>query len=321
MTLRVVLAGDCIVTRGALVTAHPRSAELRDLIRSADFAFANLEVLPNDFRGYPVAHPDGAHLVTGSWVIDEILDAGFSAVGCANNHALDLGVEGLLATIEVLDARGLPFAGIGRNLSEARMPVYVDRPEGSLAVISCSATFRPWQAASYQGLEVQGRPGLNPLRHTMTLLVTAERMEALRAIDRETGLDRSRAGVIDLVRVPRVVQPPADDGDVFRFLGQAFRRISTKSPAGCKTPASARTSSWSASTATSRARPLRRPPTSCASSLTGWSTRALTRWSGTGPTSSAASRSTRGSRSSTASGTWSARLTWSPGCPMRATTP
>jgi poly-gamma-glutamate capsule biosynthesis protein CapA/YwtB (metallophosphatase superfamily) len=218
MMLRMALAGDCIVTRGAMLTADPRATELGDLIRSADFAFANLEVLPNDFRGYPARFPGGSHIAASQHVLDEVLAAGFDVVGCANNHALDFGVEGLLATIEALTTRGLPFAGIGRNLSQAGRPVYVDRPEGSLALISCSATFFPGGEASHQGYELQGRPGLNPLRHAMTLFVTTERMEALRAIDRETGLATRRTAWANLGL------SPASTGDgQFSFLGRTFQ--------------------------------------------------------------------------------------------------
>ena len=44
---------------------------------------------------------------------------GIDIFGMAQNHATDYGVAGLVSSIEALEARGLPYAGVGRTLSEA----------------------------------------------------------------------------------------------------------------------------------------------------------------------------------------------------------
>jgi len=171
-SMRLALTGDSMITRSAVASRSESVAKLIELIKDVDVAFTNLEVLPNDFRGYPAVESGGTHLATHHGVVDDLVDMGFNLFSCANNHALDYSIEGLLATIEVLEQKEVPYAGIGRTLAEARMPVYVDHGGGSVAMVSCSSTFAKGQSAGEQRPEVQGRPGLNPLRFGTTYEVT-----------------------------------------------------------------------------------------------------------------------------------------------------
>ncbi len=54
-------------------------------------------------------------------VLDEI---GVDLVGLANNHVYDYGEEALLDTFDTLEEDGMPYIGAGRNLAEAKQPVY-----------------------------------------------------------------------------------------------------------------------------------------------------------------------------------------------------
>jgi poly-gamma-glutamate synthesis protein (capsule biosynthesis protein) len=209
-----------MATRGSLITSSPAATELRELLHAADFAFTNLEVLPSDGSGHPARDPlGGGCLVAGSSVIDEISAAGFTIVGCANNHALDMGLEGLLGTMRLLGDRRIPFSGIGTGLTAARMPVYVDQPAGSLALISCCSSFLPGQEAADSSPQLPGRPGLNPLRHSITVNVTARQMDALRAIDTETGLKARRAEAVTLFGI----DPAAVPARSLSLFGSKFR--------------------------------------------------------------------------------------------------
>ena len=217
-TFSLLLSGDSMITRGATRAASEPTRGLRDLIRSADLAFTNLEVLPNDFQGHPAADNGGTHLAAHARVVDELIDLGFDLVAAATNHALDYSIAGLLATIAVLEEKGLPFAGVGRNLAEARMPIYLDHPAGSLAMLSCCSTFSPGQQAGDQRADMPGRPGLNPLRYDRVLEVTAAQLDVLRTIAQELGLERQRQEVIQLG-----FGFPPDAPDLFPFLGSNFR--------------------------------------------------------------------------------------------------
>lgn len=217
--LTVALSGDCMATRGALITADPAAAGLHDLLRAADFAFTNLEVVPVGGQGHPVHNAaGGGGLIAEPGVVDDVMAMGFSVVGCANNHALDMGVEGLLRTVELLRAKGIPFAGIGADLTAARRPVYVDRPGGSLALISCTSTFLPGQEAAVPSPDVPGRPGVSPLRHSATMRVTSEQMEVLRDIDGETGLRARRTEARTLLGF----DPAMPSSDRLNLFGTRF---------------------------------------------------------------------------------------------------
>ncbi|MFJ9036848.1 lasso peptide C-terminal Trp epimerase [Streptomyces sp. NPDC102406] len=218
--LTVALTGDCMATRGAPITADPAARALRDLLRGADFAFTNLETVPGAGRGHPVHNAaGGGGLIADAGILDGLADAGFTVLGCANNHALDMGVEGLLGTIDQLTARGVPFAGIGADLTAARRPVYVDRPGGSLALIACSATFLPGQEAAPPSPDLPGRPGVNPLRHTATLDVTAAQMKVLHEIDAQSGLRARRAEARTLLGIDPALPGPGR----YTLYGARFR--------------------------------------------------------------------------------------------------
>ncbi|MQS37337.1 lasso peptide C-terminal Trp epimerase [Streptomyces katsurahamanus] len=222
--LTVALSGDCMATRGALITSDPAAAELREVLRAADFAFTNLEVVPDMGRGHPVHNAaGGGGLIADSGVIDEIAAAGFTVLGCANNHALDLGVDGVLGTVDLLTAKRIPFAGIGPDLHAARRPVYADRPGGSLALISCSSTFLPGQEAAAPSPDLRGRPGVNPLRYSATLRVTSAQLDVLREIDGETGLRARRAEARTLLGF----DPAMTSRDRLTLFGTRFQTAET----------------------------------------------------------------------------------------------
>src|SRR5260370_29890079 len=136
-SLLLALTGDSIITHRIMGNQDARAQALYDWIRSADIAFTNLEVIPNDYRGYPAVESGGSHFAAHHWVVDELVAMGFDLFACAHNHALDYSIEGLLATLETLERKGVAFAGIGRTLGEARMPVYFDHAAGSVALIAC----------------------------------------------------------------------------------------------------------------------------------------------------------------------------------------
>lgn len=66
-----------------------------------------------------------------------ILDMGFDVLSLANNHATDLGKEGLRNTIRLLDENHIKHCGAGMNLSEARQPAVITKDNMSIAIIGC----------------------------------------------------------------------------------------------------------------------------------------------------------------------------------------
>lgn len=217
-SLQLALTGDAMITRHPFVGDDDATRSLVRLLRDADVTFGNLEILPNDFQGYPAQESGGTHLAAHSWVIDELRSAGFDLFSCATNHALDYSIAGLLTTISTLESKGVTFAGIGRNLAEARMPVYVERSGGTVAMISCCSSFAKGQQAGEQRADMPGRPGLNPLRYTTFYDVTPDQFETVKEIATSLGIEQQR-----LERIQMGFGFPPDDPEVFPLLDMNFR--------------------------------------------------------------------------------------------------
>ena len=228
--LRIALTGDSILMRRLGSLNDDRVRPLFDIIRDADVAFTNLECLPNSYRGDPAMESGGSHFAAPAWVIDELVEAGFDLFATATNHCLDYSISGLLAAKEELDRRGVLHAGIGEHLGEARMPVYRDHPNGTVAMLSCASTFAKGQEAAAQTPEMQGRPGLNPIRFDTVHEVTSAQLEALRGIVEQLGLEKQRLSKIQL----GFAFPPNDPdavvlGDMtFSAAGKVALRTSPK---------------------------------------------------------------------------------------------
>ena len=217
-TLRLLLTGDSILQRRLQSRIDDRARPLFDRVRAADVAFTNLEVLANDYRGEPALESGGSHFGAPAWVLDELTDAGFDLFATATNHCLDYSISGLIHSIEAMEARGLSFAGTGRNLEDARRPVYHTHPNGTVAMVSCASSFAKGQEASAQRPDLPGRPGLNPLRFETMHEVTPPQLETLREIAEQLGLEQER-----LQKIKMGFAFPPSDLSVFPLYGMNFR--------------------------------------------------------------------------------------------------
>lgn len=198
MTLRLVLTGDSILQRRLQSGSDPELKPLFDRVRAADVAFTNLEVLANDYRGDPALESGGSHFGAPSWVLDELVEAGFSLFATATNHSLDYSISGLLQSIAAMEQRGLSFAGVGRHLEDARRPCYHTNPAGTVALLSCASSFAKGQEAGAQRHDMPGRPGLNPLHFETVHEVTEQQLAGLREIADQLGLEAERQAKIKM---------------------------------------------------------------------------------------------------------------------------
>ena len=181
----MALAGDSIITRRISIYAEPAHTKLFDLIRGADASFTNLEMLFHDYEPYPMNESGGTWMRGEPSLVKDLVWAGFDMVSRANNHTGDYGVEGMRITTKYVAEAGLVQAGVGESLGEAREATFLETPRGRVALISVASTFPDHSRAGPARAGVRGRPGLNPLRFTTTNVVTRERFEQLRALQRE----------------------------------------------------------------------------------------------------------------------------------------
>jgi poly-gamma-glutamate capsule biosynthesis protein CapA/YwtB (metallophosphatase superfamily) len=193
-TFTMALVGDAIITRPLSPYKEPEYLRMLDLVRTADAAFANLEMLFHDYEPYPMHESGGTWMRAEPALAKELAWAGIDIVGMANNHTGDYGVEGMRLTRKYAAEAGLVGAGTGENLYEAREARFFDAANGRVALISVASTFTAHSVASKAKGAVRGRPGLNPLRVTSTRIVTREQLDQLRAALRNTGMTVAAAG-------------------------------------------------------------------------------------------------------------------------------
>lgn len=112
------------------------SADLLERMRSADVFMLNNE-FPFSSRGTPTENKTFTFRADPANVdMYELL--GVDVVSLANNHAYDYGEEALLDTFATLEEAGIPYVGAGRNIDEAKKPVYFIANGIKIAVVSAT---------------------------------------------------------------------------------------------------------------------------------------------------------------------------------------
>jgi poly-gamma-glutamate synthesis protein (capsule biosynthesis protein) len=177
--MTLALTGDAIITRRLSVHDEPDFLEMIELIRSADAAFTNLEMLFHDYEPYP-AHQSGGTWMRGDpALLDDLTWAGIDMVSRANNHTGDYGVEGLRLTTRYVSEAGLVHAGAGESLAEAREARFLETARGRVAIVSMASTFPEHSRAGEARGSMRSRPGLSPLRYTTTRVASTGQIDRL----------------------------------------------------------------------------------------------------------------------------------------------
>jgi poly-gamma-glutamate capsule biosynthesis protein CapA/YwtB (metallophosphatase superfamily) len=150
-TITFLGTGDILIDREKPETIFQHVSEV---LRAADIAFANAEQ----------TYAEGGYLIRGygtnseSRNLEAVISAGFDVVSLANNHALDWGQQVLLDTMANMKKAGLPYIGVGKNITEAREPVILERK-------GVKVGFLAYSSVHPKGYEAKAeKPGLVPLR-------------------------------------------------------------------------------------------------------------------------------------------------------------
>ena len=191
----MVLTGESLPSRKLSLFREEGFLKLRDLLHSGDFTFGNAECLFQNYEDTPNTlagggSPTGTYMATPSELIKELQWLGINIVSTANNHASDFGEAGVMTSLRYLDEGGMPHAGSGANLTEARAPAYLDTPRGRLALLAAAdwgprgRGGSPWPfpmgvMAAEQSPYSKGRPGVNLVRHRMRFTVPGDVFQAL----------------------------------------------------------------------------------------------------------------------------------------------
>lgn len=199
--------GDFLAAR-KLPETYDGFAEVRDFIARGDARYFNFEMVLADHTCWGNQYYGGAYVRAQTSVLESIKSFGFNAATFANNHSMDFGYEGLLQTLDHLKNAGLPVSGAGRNLDEAAAPAFLETPRGSFGVIGVVSTMmNPAAMAGRQSRRVPGRPGVNGLRVSDSVVVTPEEFDVLDRIIRKSKMN----GQWDISRAEGF-RPPLPEG-------------------------------------------------------------------------------------------------------------
>ena len=187
--MKFTAAGDALLQQ-RIPENYEGFAKVRDFIQRGDAKFFNLETTLN-YEGecFASQFSGGTYIRTNPEGFGDLLEYGFNMTSFNNNHTMDFSYEGMLKTMEAVDAYDVVHSGVGRNLDEAAAPHYLDTPNGRVALISVNTYFEPCMMAGKQSRRFPGRPGINGLRHTETLIVNAEDFAKIQEITEKTGIN------------------------------------------------------------------------------------------------------------------------------------
>lgn len=144
-TYTMLFAGDIMLAR----SVHKQIERAQDplypflrianTVRSADFAFANLEG-PVSARG-----KDQGSIYSFRFepvgTMNSLQFAGFDAVNLANNHIWDWGADALTDTVDYLDAAGIGHVGAGRTSEEANAPHLTQVGDAKIAMLGYTTLY------------------------------------------------------------------------------------------------------------------------------------------------------------------------------------
>ena len=103
---------------------RPMYAKVKPYIQAADIATVNQETPIAMTLGGPSGYPA---FNTPEEAGDALIDAGFDIFNQANNHVLDMGENGLIATLDYWDSRNMPYFGAYRSGEDLRTPRIIEK--------------------------------------------------------------------------------------------------------------------------------------------------------------------------------------------------
>ena len=128
----ISVAGDLCLTEDGFVIDHYDevgsleeciSPEILQITNETDLFYVNHEYTISD-RGAPLA---GKYYTFRAKPerMSILKEMGTDIVSLANNHVYDYGAEALYDTADLLEEAGIPYVGGGRNIAEAKRPIYM----------------------------------------------------------------------------------------------------------------------------------------------------------------------------------------------------
>lgn len=209
----LALAGDVLMQEPMSKRMSP---ELLSVLRDADTTIGNAEVFIIDRTFWA-----GSLGYGNNWAPKELAadfaDMGFDLMGAGEGAG---GEDGMISTIRHMDEAGIKLGGYGPNMTIARQPVFHETEQGRIAMVYALPVgpVAPLSdsAADKEGNEGGERWGLNTLRLTRKMTLTAEQFGHVKAI---------RDAIVARREEPDVARPidiPRDKEGEVEFQGTTF---------------------------------------------------------------------------------------------------
>jgi poly-gamma-glutamate capsule biosynthesis protein CapA/YwtB (metallophosphatase superfamily) len=163
--ITLALTGDVMLGRGVadVLDDHMRPeapwGDVMPLLDAADLRIINLECAITEYERPWTRTPKVFHFRAKPSAVETLRKARINACSLANNHTLDFEEQGLLDTLEHLDAAGILHAGAGRNREEAADPAILTVPADHTCRVALLA-FTDNEPPFAAGID---RPGTNYL--------------------------------------------------------------------------------------------------------------------------------------------------------------
>lgn len=212
----LALTGDVMLGRkvAEVLNDYMRPEEpwgdVRPFLDASDLRIINLECAITGNEQPWTRTPKVFHFRTQPSAIETLRTARIDACSLANNHTLDFEEQGLLDTLEHLDAAGIRHAGAGRNREEATDPAILTVPADHtrrVALVAFTDNEPPFAAGT-------DRPGTNYLPVSL-------KPDVLRRVERAVS-DVREMGVDTVIFSnhwgPNMVQRPRE---IFRRFARA----------------------------------------------------------------------------------------------------
>ena len=159
--LRITLSGQALMSYPLCDEPYDGLGEIVAELSKGDVVFTDLEVaIKTGHSGAPTRDTIFLHTAPTT-TLDCLRNMGFTALALSNNHAWDLGTDGLLATRSAVISAGFAAAGTGNDIEAASAPAFVDARGQRVAIVAmATGKIRDGAAAT------ESRAGVNELRLT-----------------------------------------------------------------------------------------------------------------------------------------------------------
>jgi len=149
---------------------------VRETLRKADLVYANLEGSLVPSKGAGLDLPDKNQWVhPGPEGVLALTASNIAAVGVANNVAY--GRENILQTLELLESRGIAYAGAGKNIQEAHRPAILERKGVKIGFLQYTAR---WYIEEEQ-IATETEPGVARILSRDGVTIDPSDLELLRS--------------------------------------------------------------------------------------------------------------------------------------------